>query len=87
MKKPHMNVIMDAPRPLYFRRDRAQQIVDLFAKARKPRLMDLLKLKIRHVYETTPGNASSKIVIDGNEILFKSVRSAQPHRKGSTDLS
>ena len=57
-----------------------QQIVDLFAKAAKPRLMDLLKLKIRHVYETTPGDPNSNIVIDGNEIRFKAVRSAQPYR-------
>lgn len=57
-----------------------QQIVDLFAKAAKPRLMDLLKLKIRHVYETTPDDANSRIVIDGSEVQFKSVRSAQPYR-------
>jgi hypothetical protein len=57
-----------------------QEIVDLFAKAAKPRLMDLLKLKIRHVYETTPGDANSTVVIDGNEIRFKSIRSAQPYR-------
>jgi hypothetical protein len=57
-----------------------QEIVDLFAKAAKPRLMDLLKLKIRHVYETTPGDVNSTIVIDGNEMLFKSIRSTQPYR-------
>jgi hypothetical protein len=34
-----------------------QEIVDLFAKVAKPRLIDLLKLKVRHVYETIPGNA------------------------------
>jgi hypothetical protein len=57
-----------------------QEIVDLFAKAAKPRLMDLLKLKIRHVYETTPGSAESTIVIDGNEIRFKSIRTVQPYK-------
>ncbi len=57
-----------------------QQIVDLFAKAAKPRLMDLLKLKVRHVYETTPGDANTKLVIDGSEVVFKSVRSAQPYK-------
>ena len=57
-----------------------QEIVDLFAKVAKPRLMDLLKLKVRHVYETTPGNAESKIVIDGCEVQFKAIRSAQPYR-------
>ena len=57
-----------------------QHIVDLFAKVAKPRLMDLLKLKVRHVYETTPGNAESIVVIDGNEIRFKSIRTAQPYK-------
>lgn len=47
----------------------------------KPRLMDLLKLKVRHVYETTPGDANSKIVIDGSEVQFKSIRSAQPYKE------
>ena len=58
-----------------------RQIVDLFANAARPRLMDLLKLKIRHVYETTPGAADSKIVIDGNEIRFKSISTAQPYKE------
>lgn len=58
-----------------------QEIVDLFTKAAKPRLMDLLKLKVRHIYETTPGNANSKIVIDGTEIRFKSIRSTQPYKE------
>ena len=57
-----------------------QEIVDFFAKAARPRLMDLLRLKIRHVYETTPGDANSKIVIDGNEIRFKSITTAQPYK-------
>jgi len=57
-----------------------QEIVDLFAKAAKPRLMDLLKLKIRHVYETTPGDANSTIVIDGGEIRFITIRTVQPYR-------
>jgi hypothetical protein len=42
--------------------------------------MELLKLKVRHVYETTAGDASSKIVIDGCEVPFKRIRSAQPYR-------
>ena len=65
---------------LYFRQVTDQEIVDSFAKAAKPRLMDLLKLKIRHVYETTPGTANSKTVIDGCEVQFKLIRSAQPYR-------
>jgi len=57
-----------------------QEIADYFAQAAQPRLMDLLKLKVRHVYETTPGATNSKLVVDGSEVQFKSVRSAQPYR-------
>ena len=57
-----------------------QAMVDHFAKLAKPRLMDLLKLKIRHVYETTPGNANSKLVIDGCEVEFRLLRTAQPYK-------
>ncbi len=56
-------------------------MAEYFAKAAKPRLMELLKLKIRHIYETTPGNANSKLVVDGNEVTFKLLRSAQPYRE------
>jgi hypothetical protein len=57
-----------------------QAMVDHFANLAKPRLMDLLKLKVRHVYETTPGNANSKLVVDGCEVEFKLQRTAQPYR-------
>jgi hypothetical protein len=57
-----------------------QAMVDLFAKLAQPRLMELLKLKVRHVYETTPGNANSKLVVDGSEVQFKLVRTAQPYK-------
>lgn len=49
-------------------------------KAAKPRLIELLKLKVRHIYETTPGAANSKLVVDGREITFKAVKSVQPYR-------
>ena len=65
---------------VYFRPVTDQEIVDFFAKAAKPRLMDLLKLKVRHVYETTSGDANSMLVIEGDEIRFKLVRTAQPYR-------
>jgi hypothetical protein len=42
--------------------------------------MELLKLKVRHVYETTPGNAQSKLVADGHEVQFKLVKSVQPYK-------
>jgi hypothetical protein len=55
-------------------------MVDHFAKVAKPRLLDLLKLKVRHVYETTPGNSGSKLVIDGCEVDFRLLRTAQPYK-------
>jgi hypothetical protein len=58
-----------------------QQTVALFARIANLRLPYLLKLKVRHIYETTPGDAKSKIVIDGGEISFKSVRSVQPYKE------
>ena len=42
--------------------------------------MDLLKLKVRHVYETTPGNVNSKFVIDGCEVDFRLLRKAPPYK-------
>jgi hypothetical protein len=57
-----------------------QEMVNLFATLAQPRLMELLKLKVRHVYEMTPGNANSKLVIDGHEVRFKLVRTAQPYK-------
>jgi hypothetical protein len=57
-----------------------QAMVDLFAKLAKPRLMDLLKLKVRHVYETTPGNSNSKLVVDGCEVELRLLRTAQPYK-------
>jgi len=57
-----------------------QAMVDLFAKLAKLRLMDLLKLKVRHVYETTPGNSNSKLVVDDCEVEFKLLRTVQPYK-------
>jgi hypothetical protein len=57
-----------------------QAMVDHFAKLAKPRLVDLLKLKVRHIYEKTPGNANSKLVIDGREVDFRLLRRAQPYK-------
>jgi hypothetical protein len=57
-----------------------QAMVDLFGKLAQPRLIELLRLKVRHVYETTPGNADDELVIDGRKVHFKLVRSAQPYK-------
>src|ERR1035438_5797996 len=68
------------PRLLYCRSMTQQAMVNLFAKLAQPRLMELLRLKVRHVYETTPGNANSKLVIEGSEVEFKLVRATQPYK-------
>jgi hypothetical protein len=57
-----------------------QAMADYFIKVAKPRLIELLKLKVRHIYETTPGTSNSKLVVDGREVTFKSVKSIQPYR-------
>jgi hypothetical protein len=57
-----------------------QAMVDLFARLAQPRLMELLRLKARHIYEITPGNAESKLVVDGQEVQFKLVRTSQPYK-------
>ena len=55
-------------------------MVDHIAKIAKPRLMDLLKLKVRHFYEPAPGNANSKIIVDGCTVELKLLRTAQPYK-------
>src|ERR1700684_462277 len=57
-----------------------QAMVDHFAKLAKPRLLDLLKLKVSHVYESNPGHSGSKLVIDGFEVEFRLLRTAQPYK-------
>jgi hypothetical protein len=57
-----------------------QAMVDHIAKTAGPRLMELLKLKIRHVYETTPGRADSQLVVDGSEIRFRLHTATQPYK-------
>jgi hypothetical protein len=57
-----------------------QAMVELFAKLAQPRLMELLRLKVRHVYEITSGNANDDLVIESHEVQFKLVRSAQLYK-------
>jgi hypothetical protein len=57
-----------------------QAMVDLFARLAQPRLVELLRLKVRHVYEITPGTADSKLVVDGSEVRFKFMRTSQPYQ-------
>jgi hypothetical protein len=57
-----------------------QAMVDHIAKVAKLRLLELLKLKMRHIYEGTPGNANSKLLVDGTEVEFRLLRTAQPYK-------
>jgi len=54
-------------------------MAEQIAKLAQPRLLELLKLKVRHVYETTPGLAKSKLIVDGVPVEFKLVTSTQPY--------
>ena len=57
-----------------------QATVDHLARLAKPRLMDLLKLKVEHIYDPAPGNASSTIILEGYEIRLKHLRTTQPYK-------
>jgi hypothetical protein len=57
-----------------------QAMVDQIAEVAKPRLVELLKLKMRHIYEGTPGNANSRLLVDGTEVEFRLLRTAQPYK-------
>jgi hypothetical protein len=54
--------------------------VEQIAGAAKPRLIELLKLKVRHIYELTPGAAGSKLAVEGHEVVFKAVRAVQVYK-------
>ena len=56
-----------------------QAMAEQIAKLALPRLLNLLKLKVRHVYETTPGQAKSKLVVAGVPVEFKLLTSTQPY--------
>jgi hypothetical protein len=56
-----------------------QAIVDLFAKAAKPRLMELLKLKVTHVYENHSGQCLLQLVID------LAIQTASTHARSHCD--
>ena len=58
-----------------------QAMVDQIVASAKPRLVDLLKLKIRHIYEMTPGVANSRLVVEGCEVKFKLLRTSQVYKE------
>src|SRR4051812_15034180 len=56
-----------------------QEIVDQFARLAKPRLSELLKLSVQHIYDWTPGDTKSMFVTDNSKIALKLVRTVQPY--------
>ena len=55
-----------------------QEIVDYCARLAKPRLTELLRLTVQHVYDST-GDSTSPFVIDISEVRLKLVRTVQPY--------
>jgi hypothetical protein len=46
-------------------------MVDHIAAAAKPRFLNLLKLRVRHVHELTAGIANEKLVVEGRLQNYK----------------
>jgi hypothetical protein len=57
-----------------------QAMVDHIAAAAKPRFLNLLKLRVRHVHELTAGIANEKLVVEGSEVEFKLVKVVQLYK-------
>jgi hypothetical protein len=58
-----------------------QEMVDLFAQLAQPRLMELLKLKVQHVYDPAPGRPPARFLAEGREIsLDKLKKTTQPYK-------
>jgi hypothetical protein len=55
----------------------SQEMVDHFARIAKPRLLDLLKLKVPHIYDGTPGDASSKSTVEKMTLGLKLTSTVQ----------
>ncbi len=57
----------------------AQEMVDLFVLKAKPRFVDLLKVKVPHMYDAVPGRDNSTTMTDVGEVRLKLLRSSQPY--------
>ena len=57
----------------------AQEMVDLFARKAKPRLLELLKVKVPHIFDDSPGRDNSTFVTDYGEVRLKLQRTSQPY--------
>lgn len=56
-----------------------QAMVDRFAELAKPRLFELLRLNIEHVYDPAPGDATSTFGRDSGDVRLKLMRTVQPY--------
>jgi hypothetical protein len=56
-----------------------QEIVDHIARLAKPRLLELLKLTVPHLYDPRPGRAESKSEANEAGVGLKLVRTVQPY--------
>ena len=56
-----------------------QEVVDYFAFLAKPRLLELLKLTVPHLYDPRPGHADCKSESNNSEVGLKLVRTIQPY--------
>jgi hypothetical protein len=56
-----------------------QETVDYIARLARPRLVELLRLKAQHVYDTTPGEAGSTSIAGTAEVRLKLTRTVQPY--------
>jgi hypothetical protein len=57
-----------------------QAMVNQFAKLAEPRLVELLRIRVRHVFEMTPGRANSSLVVEGIPVQFTLFRTTQPYK-------
>src|SRR4051812_20573914 len=60
-----------------------QEIVEMFARLARARLVELMRLRIPHVYDATPGDAGSATAVEDKTVVLKLSRSFQPY--GSID--
>jgi hypothetical protein len=72
--------LLPVPAPLHVAMT-PQAMAEKIAKVAKPRLLQLLKLKIPHVYDPTPGRPPAKISLAKKEVVLDKLRTtSQPYR-------
>ena len=56
-----------------------QEIVNHIARLAKPRLLELLKLTVPHLYDPRPGRADTKSEANDSDVGLKLVTTVQPY--------